>query len=527
MKQLLFLLGLFLSVQLCAQQKAAPVDLDWGDKFVETFNTRIKKIITNTPDGGIYALRTKNKNILTLKEAYWIEKYDSDMNLTKSVELPLKYKKKVREFNDVIYQNNQLWFLTSYNNVAKKKYYLFGQRIDERLNVDDKIILLAEIDSKRHNRKSLFDTHTSRDSTKLLVYNNLAYQARKPEKFAFRVYDKNMNKLWEKDVTLPYNDDVFAIKDYRVDNKGNVYILGNIKDKKLFPNQKELAGNYIIIAYTNKGNTVKEYEISLQDNQKIITELTFRVNNKQELIIAGFYSEHAFDKAKGTCYLRIDTETQAILKKETKEFDFAFLTENMSKHQVNRAENARRKGNTRREAELYRFSLDDLILRSDGGSVLIAEQAYIEKETNSNGRNISTRYHYYNNDIIVVNISPDGSIDWSSRIEKRQHTINDSGYFSSYAMAITKNKLYFVYNENPKNLLENNYREPRSFNGSWSVIALAEIDMKGEVEVYSIESNKKLGIISRPKVCAQVSKDKMAIYGEKKSKYRFGLLRFK
>ncbi|MBK8353761.1 MAG: hypothetical protein IPL21_19570 [Saprospirales bacterium] len=61
----------------------------------------------------------------------------------------------------------------------------------------------------------------------------------------------------------------------------------------------------------------------------------------------------------------------------------------------------------------------------------------------------TTTIHYFSNDILVVDVDSDGSIDWFNRIPKRQHEINQYKY-SSYISALIGDKLAVVFNDNPR-----------------------------------------------------------------------------
>ncbi len=527
MKKLLILLAFIASHSLSAQQDIIPAEINWGPEYSEPSGTYISRIIANIP-GGFTALRRKQAGGLNPRERVWVEQYTNDMKLKRSEELDLKYKKKVRDFEDVIMLGGKLWYLTSFNNVAKKKNYLFAQKLSSRLVPNKNLQLVGEIDSRNKVREGRFDTHISTDSTKLLIYNQLPYQRNTPERFAFRVFDKNMNELWKKNIALPYADDIFAVKEYRVDGDGNVYVLGIVYESR--GARTEVGGRpayrYTVLAYTNNGEEKKEYKIDLRG--RFITDLTFRIGRDKNLILAGFYSEQNASNAKGTCYFRIDSNSKQILQKTLKEFEFEFLTEEMTEGQRRRAERAAQRGDERREAELYSYSLDDLILRSDGGVVLVGEQYYVYQDRTQDfysGR-FNTTYFYNYNDIIVVNIQPDGEIEWASRIPKRQRTVNDGGYFSSYAMSITRGKLYFVYNDNARNLDPNRRNSIFNFSGSGFVIAVAEVGMNGQVKTFPIQNNREASVYTRPKVCKQNGKRTMAIYGEDGRRYRFGQLVF-
>jgi len=527
MKKLLIILALFVSQNIFAQQDIIPAEIKWGPEYSEPASTYISSILTNVP-GGFIALRKKKRGGLNPRERVWVEEYSNSMKLKRSEELDLKYKKKTRDFEDVITIGGKLWYLTSFNNVAKKKNYLFAQKLSSRLKPGKDLKLVGEIDSKNKVREGSFDTHISTDSSKLLIYNQLPYQRNTPERFAFRVFDTEMNELWKKNITLPYSDDVFAVKEYRVDGEGNVYVLGIVYESR--GARTQVAGRpayrYVVLAYKNQGQDKKEYKISARD--RFITDLTFRVGNDGNLILAGFYSEQNAQNAKGTCYFQIDANSEEVLQKTFKEFDFNFVTDDLTEGQRRRAERAEKRGDERKEAELYKYSLDDLILRSDGGAVLVAEQYYVYEDRNRDfySQRFNTTYYYNYNDIIVVNIRPDGEIEWASRIPKRQRTVNDGGYFSSYAMSITRGKLYFVYNDNARNLNPERRNRIFDFSGSNSVIAVSEIDMKGKVRSFPIQNNRDASVYTRPKVCKQNGKRTMAIYGEDGRRYRFGQLLF-
>jgi len=86
--------------------------------------------------------------------------------------------------------------------------------------------------------------------------------------------------------------------------------------------------------------------------------------------------------------------------------------------------------------------------------------------------------------------------------------------------------LYFVYNDNARNLDPNRRNRIFNFSGSGSVIAVAQVDMQGRVKTFPIQNNRDASVYTRPKVCKQNGKRTLAIYGEDGRKYRFGQLLF-
>ena len=337
------------------------------------------------------------------------------------------------------------------------------------------------------------------------------------------------NELWTKDIALPYDDKYFSVEEYQVDNDGNVYILGlNYKPQYFFT----------ILEYSASGEGFQEYPI--KTNEKLITDLTFRVDDDGNLVCSGFYSDFDLNQIKGTYFFRLDTQTKQVFNKSLKEFDFSFRSENLTSRQLQKAKRSKK---SRQKIGLNSYSLDKLILRSDGGALLIAEQYFVEEYQrpmnggfynpgyypNSYGRSYSTEYYYHYNDIIIVNIQPNGDIEWATRIPKQQFSINDDGYYLSYAVSIVRDKIYFIYNDSEDNYNQNNrISQTFEFKGGSkrSLIAVAEISRDGSLEIFPLFKNRDADIITRPKMCKQVGKKNMIIYGEKGKTFRFGSVEF-
>ena len=539
---------LVITFSLKAQTDNTPGGVNWGKELREPAGSRIANIIAVTK-GGFFALRRREAGNLNKFKVY-LERYDNKMNLKKSEELQLKYKNKTQDFEQVVMLNRQLYLLTSFNNQAKQKNYLFKQKISHRsLQADGKLAKIGEIDAQNKVREGRFGFKLSRDSSKLLIYNQLPYKKNEPERFAFRVFDENFEEIWDKKITLPYPDNNFNVEEYRVDSEGNVYLLGVIfQDRIKVRRSGKPNYQYVILAYSNDEEEAQQYRIDLGD--KFITDLTFRLDRNKNLVCSGFYSEKGDFSVKGTYFLTLNTHTKEIEKQNLKEFDFDFLTQRFSEREKERAKKAELENNARKEPELYRYSLDDLILRSDGGALLVAEQYYVYERYYDRFNNYSDRFfspyyypfsygryggyngnrvdYYYNyNDIIVINIRPDGSIEWATSIPKRQRTVNDGGYYSSYAMATIRDRLYFVYNDNARNFDEKrNDKRIYNFDGRQSIITLAEIKIDGSLNIYPLYSNRDANIITRPKICKQIGRKQMAVYGERGNAYRFGHLTF-
>lgn len=483
------------------------------------------------------------------------------MKLIRSKELDLEYKGKERFLKDVVMVQRRLWLLSYFYNEKHEKTYLFAQEINNQtLTLSKDIIKIAEQDKTNRERQDVFNFAISKDSSKIVVFTKQPGEKRQQE-FSLTVYDGDFNEVWSREAKLPFGKNNFNVDEYQVDRDGNVYLLGVVYSEGA--NRLVRSGRptyqYILLTYMKDNpSDVQEYKINLQD--KFVTDLTFRPNEANDLIFSGFYSEKGAKSVKGTCFFKINPQTKDMSSISTREFELDFLTENLTEKNKERAKAAAMTDNKEKEAELPSYSLDKLILRSDGGVIMIAEQYFIEERFNNNfnrwgspwgsplgygygwydpfyspwfdpygfryNNNRQADYYFNYNDILVVNIKPDGDIEWSARIPKRQMSRNDGGVYSSYAMSTVADKLYFIYNEDPRNLDPNRKKIYTDEPDKYSVVVLAQIDRAGKVKKAPLFQNKEEGVITRPKICRQIGRYNMAIYGEQGRNYKFGLLGF-
>ena len=548
--------------QVADENNRTPAKMVWSDEYQEPSNTEIQKIIA-TEGGGFYTLRLHQGGLVGGgKQKPIIEYYNSKMKMVRSRELDLDYKGKERFLKDVVMVGGRLWMLSYFYNEKHEKTYLFAQEVNKNtLNLTKDMVMVGEQDETNRERQDVFSVAQSRDSSKIVIFNRQP-NSKDGQSFSLAVYNADFNEQWSKNAKLPYSKKNFSVEDYQVDNHGNVYLLGIIYTEG--SNRLERRGKptyqYDIVAYLKDSTLdVQEYKISLKE--KFVTDLTFRVADDGDIVCAGFYSEKDAKGMKGSCFFKINPRTKDMTSISTREFDFNFVTANLSDKSKMQAKAAVDRDDKERAPELFDYNLDKLIMRSDGGVILIAEQYFVEERMlnnnlygyspygfspyglnswnspyyssfydpygyRNNRGNRRSDYYFNYNDIIVVNIQPDGEIAWTTRVPKRQISVNDGGMYSSYSMSIVADKLYFAYNENPKNLDPKRDKTVAETPDKYSVVTLAEVARDGSLKRYPMFSNRDKGVVTRPKICRQVGRRDMAVYGESGRAYRFGVLSF-
>lgn len=535
MNSILKFLPLLLLPSLLFAQPADQTQLIWGQELKEPGNSFLYKIIT-TNDTGIYALRKENsRNEFDGPANIYVEHYTPQMKLKRSSKIPMKYNKKRVEIEDVMALGGKMYMFTSFNNEAKQKNYLFAQELTKRLEPKKKLQKLAEIPTKNKANEGYFAFKIAKDSSKLLIYNQKPQRKKERESFTINIYDNQLNPLWEKEIKLPYPDKNVSIENYEIDNDGNVYLLATIFEKNKRSKRNTPNYRYAILSYRQDKEKVKEYPLTL--GEKFITDLTFKIANNGHLVCAGFYSDKGGNNARGTCFFRLDPAAEDIYAKNTKAFSFEMRAADLSNKKKNKARDAEESGKVKKQAELKSFALDHLILRNDGGAVLVAEQYFVNTSTAfydqynpyrfngyANGR---TEFYYNYNDLIVANIQPNGEIEWVTRIPKSQETLNDGGYYSSYTIATVGSQLCFLFNDNKRNF-ERNDVDLHSFNGSSrnTVITLAKLSNDGHLEMYPLDKKGQDNLILRPKVSRQTGKRTMILFGENGRRFKLATLDF-
>ena len=528
---LFFTLFTFSALYSMGQTKSKKVDILWGPELKASKKSTLSDIV-GYDETGIYAIKKKIRALYGLNSPITLEHYDQKMALSKSVEIELKEQKKKRKFEFIIHIDNEMYIFSSFANQKLKKNFLFVQGLDKKtLQPKKDLKKIAEIDysGKSKYNSGSFDYEISRDSSKVLVYYNLPYDKGESEKFGFHVFDKSMNQLWEKKITLPYKEELFELEDYEVDNRANVYLLGTIfKEKRKEKRKGKPNYKYQVLSYSNNGSELKEYPIKIEG--KFLTDMQIAINDEQDIICGGFYSSEGTFSIEGSYFLKIDGQTKEIKSKGFQEFGIDFITQNMT---VRKKKKTKKKAAKGKDTELYQYDLNNIILRDDGGAVLIGEQYYVDvviiTTTGANGSMSTTaKSHYYYNDIIVINMSPDGKIEWTKKIAKSQGTVDDVGFFSSYALSVVKDKLYFVFNDNPRNLFYKGTGKLYNFNKSKeSLVVLVTLDSEGNQTREALFSAREADILTRPKVCKQISNNEMVLFGQRKKTHRFAKISFK
>ena len=315
---------------------------------------------------------------------------------------------------------------------SKGKTIIKAHKYDPGANLIDSITVYEY-------RSGFYDTPIefiqSKDKTKLLFF----YVENHKEVNTVSFDIVNMKVLWN----CAFVPDGLTLQNNFVQvllsNKGHMYfILG--KD-----NRKNKRKNHEYEIYIGNEETASKsvtfFSFPMRD--KLTFDIIFSYDNLNSMIVAGgLYSEKTRTKSVGYFYLNVSPENPDDYRLVFEPFQDEFVS-NFLKKQV--------------EADkgLTEAVIQEIILRRDGGILLVGEQAiHSERQTvgaGSLGSSIGHIYFdYYYDDLFVISIHPDGTTHWKTILHKKQYSYDDEAMYSSYFLLKTAKSLSFVFNDEIK-----------------------------------------------------------------------------
>ncbi len=219
---------------------------------------------------------------------------------------------------------------------------------------------------------------------------------------------------------------------------------------------------------------------------KYATGLYLKADNTMHRIYAGgFYSETKAGNHEGTVFAAFSLDSPSVTTQRLP-FD-------------DRLRVASGERNTRKAFNDYQTR--QLIIRNDGGFVLVAEDYFMSVRTGIQPYGYYTGFYspfvssqnireYHYGDVLALSYAPDGRLEWHAFARKDQYSQEDGGAFSSYAFINTGGALGFLYND---------------YDSRHSRIMLTTISDEGKVDIHPLDAGGGEDPDWLPKAGKQVS----------------------
>ena len=509
MKNIPILLLVFLSQALYAQQ----AEIKWGDKLNNTDNPNLTFV---------------KKDPIT-QQSYWISKqknkwfiftFDNNNICIRTKEINLQFAVRSDTASGfAIYQalpfRNRILFWVSYFNI---KSGLQGECICQ-VSLDGLVqgkVTDVSMDSTIPLDSMMYTINMgmklSPDSSKILVYhkipfvksNNLTSQILDKEIYILHILDQDLNILYKKNIRVSFfNSDIRAQKKWTSDQIQAAIIINYVMYTSLLIDNN--AAVYFMNIETASGinnpfmtihiyDPVTDiYQVQVLDSIHLndIRELAILTNRSGIVIVTGFYLKNIDNKSNGIFYCTIDPKTSTPLQ----------VTIQPIKELTNI---------TYEYYDVQLIPRIQYLSKNDGGFVMIYEN-----------------YSYsFANNLSVININANGSIEYVKTIEKKQKVSSQNvySYYASYNED-TKSVL-IVYNDNPQNKTNVQPDKMYSMTPNEAIPIVCSIDSLGKISEYSLKDTFTSKIIPCPGSFVKVNDDEIILLGRDGTSVSIGSLRF-
>ena len=376
-----------------------------------------------------------DENILLYRDRgmeYFMHVYGEDLSLKRTKELTFE-KKKVR-----------VHYIIPRDTVFNITYsYKERDSIIYRINQYDKNAILVDsitIDKKRDEDIPRFLRYAnSEDKSKTVLF-----AEEKGRIIHMKVIDNDLKTIqWETKVELK---NIRAKDDFRkiiVTNEGIVIYMFERNNGRFSRDDH----NITLLGFFQAA-IVLQSTIQMEDRVTCDVDLAFN-NITGNIVVAGLSSEKNVNAATHYFYINKHiAEYDELEIMEEVDIGVTFIKEVYGTKK-------------KKEKELKDFRVYDLILRQDGGFILVTEmdREYMRR-TGYNAasrvsRDYSSRFRgwtdHYNEDIAIFAVNPDGSEHWKEILYKKQFSQDDGGVYSSFFLFKTPSRLKIIYNDEIKN----------------------------------------------------------------------------
>jgi hypothetical protein len=503
------------------------VKIENGTQFKVTSLESVESVLEVTKAKTTFltqaGLTGKKFRLLSLNE---------NLNSKSSIEIDLPEidKKKVKYVASGKY-GESVYIFSRYYDRKENKISLFASEINTstgKFNRDFEVI--SAVDDKFSSFSNPFTLTRSIDSTKLLVV--IQYPVRNNEnvRYGLKVLNNDMSAVWSKDINFNEQNRDFTLNDIEVDRKGNIHMIANMRMSREEKKEKDVDSRYYVNVYSyfHNSDELEQYEIGFQND--IIRTIDLDVNEKDELIGMGFYSEKKFtlnDSYTGFFFLKINPNSRKVVTSTQSKFSTELIEELVGERKA-------------KKGKFPTYLTRKSIPLSNGGYAVVLEHYNYtySTQTSPNGAQTTFETWLFGN-VVVMYLDENGEMKTASVIKKRQYCTAKNGAPSYlqmlgvgtypgvnelpyYGISVLENddNIYLLYNENPKNearLKEG--KNPKSVRQRTSVTMLVTSTPDGKVNgnVLFKSKDRSEGIMMplMPRSYVQYSENAAIVFGRK------------
>ncbi|MFT4061911.1 MAG: hypothetical protein QM642_06100 [Edaphocola sp.] len=429
------------------------------------------------------------------KEGYYLDAYNDSMRLLATVTLDFFPQKTAEaEFYAtgkeiiVLYQAEQRGEMLQY----AAKLDTMGRMVQRPT-----VVASAKLGWLAADRK-YFTSVASNDRSKIFIYNVSKQKGRKTE-FNTYLLDNALTVIAKGTPWIASDENIY-VQENILANDGTFYMSAT-------GGSKGYSEDAWVFKLNPDGQTLKNITIPLKD--AYISGLHAKMDDANgQLLICGFYTNRRSGNVDGIVYGRCDaaTDTFSQYKQIPLDEDVRQMVDEKNKKRA-----------------LDDFVAKDMVVRNDGGFILVAENyfvttrnanygagfGYYGRYSNGYGGSIIREYHY--GDIMILSYDGNGRKIWQNFVRKSQYSQDDGGLFSSYRMLNSGGSLVFLFND---------------FTSNRSTLNLAAVDGAGSLRLKKLNPGRTAGADWIPRSGKQIDIREMMVPVVRKNNLGFARVVF-
>lgn len=379
---------------------------------------------------GYFLLRSKDNDF---SRELILERYKSNLALDLGKDLwqpPGSYIEKV-----FLQQSGIVAFGIVRNNVLDK-YDFMCWKTDDQLNASGTPQKLFQVDAGALKSKSGFYIKQSPDKSKFYFMYLLKAKGGESSILAVHSMTAEFAPIYTRYYPIEQPVDDVYITAFECDDDDNAFVLIDYPASAT-RKKSELHRRFFVYVVSGKQEDITEFELSGDSME--IADLGLTVNTYGKCAtVAGFYRNNPGENSiQGFFYYNIDIPSMKFKVKQKTGFEKSLV------HKINSVLTGDQ------NAGLSDLMIRKLIPRSDGGCMILAEKYYETKQTYTyyvNGfQQTSSRTVYNFDEIVLFSINAEGTIQFNEVVKKRQSSVNDGGYYSSFVTLNNNSSIALIY----------------------------------------------------------------------------------
>ena len=328
-----------------------------------------------------------------------------------------------------------------------------------------------------------FKVSTNFDNDILMISYSLTPEIKKDknskEVAGFHVFDGDLQKVWNKELTMPEFENRLDLGQSCIDKNYSVHFLAKFfhdDSRKNELKDGKLNHHWELFNIDGESNDIERTKIGLKGG-KVFRSMNFFEGNEDDIIIAGYYADNSKSDASGSFTILLNN-----IGEQSDAITTAFDIKEFKKYRKEKQQAKIDKKATSDDVSIGSLQLRNVRLLPDGSVTTAGEIYYVVRYVDNKG---NVHYTYYSQDIYAMNVNKDGSMNWFRKIPKNQ--VSGGSYGLGYSLITNGTDHYFVFLDNVNNVSLPTTDRPAVHNpGKGGFLTSYKIDASGKTTQQSI-----------------------------------------